>query len=110
MENLTHAAASMGGQSRLPGSNSPPSQGFGRPSPIRQTPLTAESIELIKALAILQDALRQFVLAGGMLRPPYINDKGILVLAIKLRGHTLGVGPGGDFILDGRSVMEVRQE
>lgn len=110
MEHPTPAGASTAEPSRLHASNSPPSQGSGKQSPIRPTPLSAELIELIKALAILQDALRQFALAGGILRVPYINPSGVLVLAVKLRGHILGVGPEGNFTVDGISVMDGRQE
>lgn len=96
--------------STLPESNSPPSPMFGKQSPTRRTPPTALSIEIVKALAVLQDALRLFVMAGGMLRAPYVNEKGILILALKLRDHDLGVGPEGNFTVDGTSVMEGRRE
>jgi hypothetical protein len=67
-------------------------------------------VEVIKALAVIQDGMRQFVMAGGLLKAPYVNEKGILILAIKLHGHSLGVGPEGNLMIDGISVMEGRLE
>lgn len=110
MENPTPVAASTAEPLNAPGSNSPPSHRFGKPSSTPPTPLTAELVQMIKALAVIQDGLRLFVMSGGFLKPPYVNEKGILVLAIRLRGHTLGVGPEGNFLVDGRSVMEGRNE
>lgn len=110
MESPTPEAASTGEPSSAPATNSPPSPRFGRTSSTPPTLLTAELVEIIKALAVIQDGLRLFVLAGGFLKPPFVNERGILVLAIRLRGHTLGVGPDGNFIVDGISVMESRSE
>lgn len=110
MDNPTPEAASTAEPSNAPAGNSPPSPKFGKPSSTRQTALTAELVEIIKALAVIQDGLRLFVLAGGLLKPPSLSPNGILVLAIKLHGHSLGVGPDGNFIVDGISVMEGRSE
>lgn len=49
-------------------------------------------------------------MAGATVRAPQVNDLGILIMAAKLDGHTLGVGPEGHFLLDGISVMESRPE
>lgn len=110
MENLTPVGASTAGPSNSRGGNSPPSRGYGKRSSIPPTVRTAELAEIIKALAILQDGLRLFVLSGGLQAAPYVNEKGILVLALKIHGHTIGVGPEGNFVVDGISVMEGRQE
>jgi len=67
-------------------------------------------LDAIKALAVLQDGLRLFALAGGLVKPQSVNESGILVLGIKLSGHTLAVGPEGNFLIDGISIMESREE
>lgn len=90
--------------------NSPPLSEFGKPSSTPQTGRLAGLVEVIKALAVIQDGLRQFAMAGGFLKAPYVNANGILILAIKLRGHSLGVGPEGNLMIDGISVMEGRLE
>lgn len=110
MDNPTPAEGSTVERLTAPAENSPPSQGFGKPSSIRRTPLTAELVEVIKALAVIQDGLRLFALAGGLMKAPSLTQNGILVLAIKLKGHALGVGPEGNFTVDGISVMEGRSE
>jgi len=91
------------------GKNFPPSPRFGKQH-TAQTALSVGLVEAIKALAVIQDGLRQLALAGAMIRTPEVNDKGILVMAIKLNGHKLGVGPDGNFTVDGISVMEERKE
>lgn len=110
MENPIPEDVSTGARLNGPGRNSRLSPRYGKQLSTRPTTLNAESLELIRALAVIQDGLRQFVMAGGMLRTPFVNEKGIMVLAIKVRGHDLGVGPDGNFILDGKSVMEERTE
>lgn len=110
MENPTPVAASTAAQSRSQDSNSPPLPGSGKRSSTRGITPIVPSLELIRALAVIQDGLRQFVLAGGMLRTPEVNDKGVMVLAIKLNDHSLGIGPEGNFTVDSISVMEGRQE
>ncbi len=94
---------------RKPGGNFPPSPRHGKQSTAPTVPSVALP-EVIKALAVIQDGLRQLALAGTMIRAPEVNDKGILVMAIKLTGHKLGVGPDGQFTVDGISVMQPRQE
>jgi hypothetical protein len=66
--------------------------------------------EIVKALAVLQDGLRQLALAGATVRAPQVNELGILIMAAKLDGHSLGIGPDGNFLVDSVSVMESRQE
>lgn len=110
MDNPTPADESTVAPSTGPGPNSLHSPRSGKESSTPQTVLTAELVEIIKALAVIQDGLRLFALAGGLLRPPSLNANGILVLALRLHGHTLGVGPEGSFLVDGISVMEGRTE
>lgn len=110
MGNLTPGGASTVAPLTVPEPNSPHKPGFGKPSYTPKIVPIANLLEIIKALAIIQDGLRKFVLTGGLQKPPTVNDKGILIIAIKLPGHTLGVGPDGNFTVDSRSVMEGRQE
>lgn len=109
-DNPTPETGSTGEPLTAPEQSSPPLPASGRTSSIQTTARTAASVEIIKALAVIQDGLRLFALAGGLLKPPFLVDNRILVLAMKLRGHTLGVGPEGNFVVDGISVMEGRGE
>lgn len=110
MANHIPVEGSTGARLNVQGGNSPPSPVSGRKLFTRPTIRSAESLEVIRALAVIQDGLRQLVMAGGLLRTPFVNEKGIMVIAIKLNGHDLGVGPDGNFIVDGKSVMEERSE
>ncbi len=110
MENRIPVAESTPEQSIGHGKNFPPHPRYGKQSPTPPTVPAVGLAEVIKALAVIQDGLRQLALAGVMIRTPEVNDKGILVMAIKLNGHKLGVGPDGQFTVDGISVMQPRQE
>lgn len=110
MENPIPEAGSTPAPSNVPAANSPPSPRHGKMSSTPPTTQSVKLLEIIQALAVIQDGLRQLALAGVQVRRPQVNDQGILVMAVKLNGHTLGVGPNGNFILDGKSVMEKRTE
>lgn len=111
MGNPTPEDVSMAARSSGQGGSSLSSPAPGnKSSTLRTTRSAGSTLDILKALAVIQDGLRQFVMAGGMARQPMVNDKGVMVMAIKLNGHDLGIGPDGNFLVDGRSVMESRPE
>lgn len=109
MDNPIPEDVSTTARSRGPGASTPPSPRHGKQS-TSPTIRPVNLPEIVKALAVIQDGLRQLAMAGATVRAPQVNDLGILIMAAKLDGHTLGVGPEGHFLLDGISVMESRPE
>lgn len=110
MENPTPEDVSIKARSPVPDPHTPPSPRHGKQSTMPTIRPAVSLPDIVKALAVLQDGLRQLALAGATVRAPQVNELGILILAAKLDGHTLGVGPDGNFLVDSISVMAERAE
>lgn len=110
MDNPTPEDASTRARSPVPEPHTPPSPRHGKQYTTPMTRPVVSLPDIVKALAVLQDGLRQLALAGATVRAPQVNELGILILAAKLDGHTLGVGPDGNFLVDSVSVMAERKE